>query len=99
MASTCPWWACPFRPSAPTWVGWRWTFLMPGPVALIVLLFGLKLIPTSPRDDAAGGYDVPGAVTVTAGMLALVFAVVGAESAGWVSVRTIGLFVLSAALL
>jgi EmrB/QacA subfamily drug resistance transporter len=82
-----------------TEVGWRWTFLMPGPVALIVLLFGLKLIPNSPRDDAAGGYDVPGAVTVTAGMLALVFAVVGAESAGWVSIRTIGLFVLSAALL
>jgi EmrB/QacA subfamily drug resistance transporter len=82
-----------------TEVGWRWTFLMPGPVALIVLLFALRLIPSSPRDDAAGGYDVPGAVTVTAGMLTLVFAVVGAEGAGWASVRTIGLFVLSAALL
>src|SRR3954453_15062219 len=81
-----------------TEVGWRWTFLMPGPVALIVLLFGLKLIPNSPRDDAAGGDDVPGAVTVTAGMLALVFAVVGAASAGGVSVRTIGLLLLSAAL-
>ncbi|MDX6279987.1 MAG: hypothetical protein QOH03_1058, partial [Kribbellaceae bacterium] len=62
-----------------TEVGWRWTFLMPGPVALIVLLFALKLIPNSARDDSAGGYDVPGAVTVTAGMLSLVFAVVGAE--------------------
>jgi EmrB/QacA subfamily drug resistance transporter len=82
-----------------TEVGWRWTFLMPGPVALIVLLFALRLIPSSPRDDAAGGYDVPGAVTVTTGMLTLVFAVVGAEGAGWTSVRTIGLFVLSAALL
>ena len=44
-----------------TEVGWRWTFLMPGPVALIVLLFALKLIPNSPRDNTAGGYDVPGA--------------------------------------
>jgi EmrB/QacA subfamily drug resistance transporter len=82
-----------------TEVGWRWTFLMPGPVALIVLAFALKLIPNSPRDDSAGGYDIPGAVTVTAGMLTLVFAVVGAEGAGWASVRTIGLFVLAAALL
>jgi EmrB/QacA subfamily drug resistance transporter len=82
-----------------TEVGWRWTFLMPGPVALIVLLFAIKLIPSSPRDDTAGGYDVPGAVTVTAGMLTLVYAVVGAEQAGWASVQTIGLFVAAAALL
>lgn len=82
-----------------TEVGWRWTFLMPGPVALIVLLFGLKLIPNSPRDDAAGGYDVPGAVTVTGGMLSLVYAVVGAEHAGWVSVQTFGLFALAIVLL
>ncbi|NIK57049.1 MFS transporter [Kribbella shirazensis] len=82
-----------------TEVGWRWTFLAPGPVALIVLLFAIKLIPNSPRDDAAGGYDVPGAITVTGGMLSLVYAVVGAEHAGWVSVQTIGLFALAAVLL
>ncbi|MFK4087140.1 MFS transporter [Kribbella sp. NPDC020789] len=82
-----------------TEVGWRWTFLMPGPVALIVLLFALKLIPNSPREEVTGGYDVPGAVTVTAGMLSLVYAVVGAEHAGWVSVQTIGMFVLAAVLL
>jgi len=82
-----------------TEVGWRWTFLMPGPVALIVLLFAVKLIPNSPRDKTAGGYDVPGAVTVTGGMLTLVYAVVGAEHAGWGSVQTIGLFVAAAALL
>ncbi len=82
-----------------TEVGWRWTFLMPGPVALIVLLFAIKLIPNSPRDKAAGGYDIPGAITVTAGMLSLVYAVVGAEHAGWVSVQTIGMFVLAAVLL
>jgi EmrB/QacA subfamily drug resistance transporter len=82
-----------------TEVGWRWTFLMPGPVALIVLLFAIKLIPNSPRDEVAGGYDVPGAVTVTGGMLSLVYAVVGAESAGWVSFQTIGMFALAAVLL
>ncbi|MFI7063920.1 MFS transporter [Kribbella sp. NPDC050124] len=82
-----------------TEVGWRWTFLMPGPIALIVLLFAIKLIPNSPRDNAAGGYDIPGAITVTAGMLSLVYAVVGAEHAGWVSVQTIGMFALAVVLL
>ncbi|MFC9690233.1 MFS transporter [Kribbella sp. NPDC056951] len=82
-----------------TEIGWRWTFLMPGPVALIVLLFAIKLIPNSPREEVSGGYDVPGAVTVTAGMLSLVYAVVGAEHAGWVSFQTIGMFVLAAVLL
>ncbi|MFG1620460.1 MFS transporter [Kribbella sp. NPDC049227] len=82
-----------------TEVGWRWTFLMPGPVALIVLLFAIKLIPNSPRDNASGGYDVPGAITVTGGMLSLVYAVVGAEHAGWVSVQTFGMFALAIVLL
>ncbi|GAB3948403.1 hypothetical protein GCM10029976_079490 [Kribbella albertanoniae] len=82
-----------------TEIGWRWTFLMPGPVALIVLLFAIKLIPNSPREEVSGGYDIPGAVTVTGGMLSLVYAVVGAEHAGWVSFQTIGMFVLAAVLL
>jgi predicted MFS family arabinose efflux permease len=64
-----------------------------------VLLFAIKLIPDSPRDKAAGGYDIPGAITVTAGMLSLVYAVVGAEHAGWVSVQTIGMFALAVVLL
>lgn len=82
-----------------TEVGWRWSFLLPGPVALIILLVAIRLIPDSERDQAAGGYDVPGAVSITAGMLVLVYAVVGAPSAGWASVRTIGLFAVAAALL
>jgi Na+/melibiose symporter-like transporter len=64
-----------------------------------VLLFAIKLIPSSPRDNAAGGYDVPGAITVTGGMLSLVYAVVGAEQAGWVSVQTFGMFALAIVLL
>jgi len=79
--------------------GWRWTFLLPGPVALLILLFAIRTIPNSPRDDAAGGYDFPGAISVTAAMLALVYAVVGAPQAGWVSAQTVGLFALAAVLL
>ena len=82
-----------------TEVGWRWTFLLPGPVALLILLAAYRTIPNSPREDAAGGYDFPGAVTITAAMLILVYGVVNAPHVGWGSVRTIAMFVLAAALL
>jgi EmrB/QacA subfamily drug resistance transporter len=82
-----------------TEVGWRWTFLLPGPVALLILLFAIRTIPNSPRDDVAGGYDFPGAISVTAAMLLLVYGVVNAPHAGWASVQTVVLFAAAAALL
>jgi predicted MFS family arabinose efflux permease len=83
-----------------TEAGWRWTMLLPAPVALIALIAGLKLIPKTPRESTEGrGYDLPGAVTGTASMLLLVFTVVSASSAGWASARTLGSFAGVAALL
>ena len=83
-----------------TEAGWRWTMLLPAPVAVVALIAGLKLIPKSPREKTAGrGYDLPGAVTGTAAMLLLVFTVVSASSAGWASARTLGSFAAVAALL
>jgi Na+/melibiose symporter-like transporter len=52
------------------------------------------------RSDAAHRtFDIPGAVTVTAGLSILVYALVDAESAGWGSTQTIGLLAASAVLL
>jgi MFS family permease len=82
-----------------TEVGWRWTFLLPGPVALLILLAAYRTIPNSPRDETAGGYDLPGAVTVTAAMLVLVYGVVNAPHVGWGSARTIVLFAVAAVLM
>ena len=83
-----------------TEAGWRWTMLLPAPVALIALIAGLKLIPKSPRERTeGGGYDLPGAITGTAAMLLLVFTVVSASDAGWASARTLGSFAGVAALL
>lgn len=82
-----------------TEVGWRWTFLLPGPVALLILLAAYRTIPNSPRDETAGGYDLPGAVTVTAAMLILVYGVVNAPHVGWGSARTILLFAVAAVLM
>ncbi|MEW9526980.1 MFS transporter [Microbispora sp. NPDC049125] len=59
-----------------TEIGWRWTFLMPVPVAIIALIAGARLLDRGERGE--GGHDILGAVMITAAMLLLVFAVVEA---------------------
>jgi MFS family permease len=78
-------------------VGWRWTFLLPVPIALIALAAAITLVPKD-KPAEEGGHDLLGAVTSTAAMLLLVYTVVSAHDAGWGSLRTIGSFVGVAAL-
>lgn len=82
-----------------TSAGWRWTFLSPVPVALIALVFAIRLIPRpKAAERGSGGYDVAGAITGTGALLLLVFTVTEAQSAGWASLRTIGSLVVVAVL-
>ena len=83
-----------------TEVSWRLAFLLPAPVALVALLAGLKLVPQSPRAARVGrSFDLAGAVTLTAGMLLLVYTLVQAPSVGWSSWRTLGSLLSVAAIL
>src|SRR5918998_2634101 len=76
-----------------TTAGWRWTFLMPVPIALVLLVLAARVLPDDkPAARRQGRFDVAGAVTVTGAMLALVFAVSGAPDAGWTSAQTLGAF-------
>ena len=82
-----------------TEIGWRWTLLVPAPAALLVLVGGVLLIPKGAQASRAGRkFDLPGATTITAAMLLLVYTVVEAQQAGWASARTIGSFAGVAAL-
>lgn len=83
-----------------TLLGWRWTFLVPAPIALALLFAGARLIR---RDRVEPGarrhFDLGGAVSVTAAMLILVRTVVRAPDAGWATAQTLGGFALAALLL
>jgi EmrB/QacA subfamily drug resistance transporter len=81
-----------------TSLGWRWTFLIPVPLALIALVAGLALIPRD-RPAADGGHDLLGAATLTGGMLLAVYTVVSAPARGWLDPITLGSAVVAAALL
>src|SRR5215831_9023843 len=82
-----------------TQVSWRWTLLVSAPAATVVLAAAIWLIPRGERAVRGGRkFDVPGALTVTAAMLLLVYTVVSAQQAGWGSARTIGSFAAVAVL-
>jgi EmrB/QacA subfamily drug resistance transporter len=51
---------------------WRWVFLVNVPVGIIVLIASFRVLPAS-KATARGRIDVAGAVTVTAGLIALVY--------------------------
>jgi EmrB/QacA subfamily drug resistance transporter len=83
-----------------TELGWRWTFFLPVPVALVALIAGTRLIPVGPKPlRTRRAFDLAGAVSLTAGMLLLVYTLVEAPTKGWASARTLGSFVFVAAIL
>src|SRR4051794_40589085 len=78
---------------------WPWVFFVNVPVGIVAFVLSLRLIPESRDAHAHQSYDVAGAVTVTGGLMTLVYAIVGAQSSGWGSPKTIGLFALAGVLL
>jgi len=77
---------------------WRWTLLINVPIATLAAFAALRVVSES-RSPANHGYDLPGAVTVTGGLLALVYAFTKAGSDGWGSSVTLTLFAMAGALL
>src|SRR4051812_8775026 len=80
------------------WAGWEWVLFVNVPIGIAAALVAPRLLPES-RNEGARHFDVAGAVSVTAGLSLLVYALVDAPSAGWGSTRTIGLIALSLALI
>jgi len=74
--------------------GWRWIFLVNIPVGVIVIVAALRVLPADkPRRGVrgAGGFDLGGAVSVTAGASLLAYAVAQTSSHAWGSAETIAL--------
>jgi EmrB/QacA subfamily drug resistance transporter len=80
-------------------LGWEWVLWVNVPVSLIAFALTPRLIAESRATNEARAFDVAGAVSVTAALSILVYAVVDAESSGWGSSKTVGLLALSAILL
>ncbi len=80
-------------------LGWEWVLWVNVPVALIVAALSPRLIAESRSESATRHFDAAGAVTVTAGLSVLVYAIVDATDAGWGSLQTLGLIGVAALLI
>jgi EmrB/QacA subfamily drug resistance transporter len=80
------------------YASWRWCLLVNVPIALVVAAAALPVVRESKAEGRAR-YDLPGAVTVTVGLLALVYGFTRAAEQGWGAGITIGLLSAAAALL
>ncbi len=80
------------------YLSWPWIFFVNVPIGLIGGLAALRYVPES-RDTHHETYDIPGAVTVTAGLISLVYGIVSTEQNGWGSAQTLGFLALAVVLL
>jgi EmrB/QacA subfamily drug resistance transporter len=69
-------------------LSWRWVLLVNVPVGLAVLAMAARLL-TDRVVEHRPRLDVPGAVTATAGLGALVFGITQTEAHGWASAQTL----------
>ena len=81
------------------WLGWEAVLYVNVPIGLVAAFLAPRLLPEGREAAGTRSFDVAGAVTVTAGLTMLVYALVDSGDAGWGSAQTLGLAAGALALL
>ncbi len=80
-------------------ISWEWIFFINVPIGLAVVFAAYRWVPESHADLGHRRFDVGGAITVTAGLILLVFGIVESVDKDIVSVRVLGSIVAALVLL
>jgi EmrB/QacA subfamily drug resistance transporter len=70
-------------------LSWRWVLFVNVPIGIAAATMAPRLLEESHAEDGTEGFDIPGAVTVTAGLALGVYAVVDAVNVGWGATGTL----------
>jgi EmrB/QacA subfamily drug resistance transporter len=70
-------------------LSWRWILFVNVPIGILALLAARRYLPESKVDTEHRHLDVAGALTVTGGLVALVFAIVRTQTYKWTSAETL----------
>jgi EmrB/QacA subfamily drug resistance transporter len=81
------------------YAGWEWVLWVNVPIGVIAAILAPRLLVESRRESDLRHFDAVGAVTVTAGLSLLVFALVDTINEGWGSTQTLTLLAVSTVLL
>jgi EmrB/QacA subfamily drug resistance transporter len=80
-------------------LSWEWIFFVNVPIGVAIVFAAMRLVPNSRVEGGARHFDLAGAVSVTAGLIILVYAIVKAQDWGWGSASTLGLAAAAVAVL
>jgi len=67
---------------------WRMIFYVNLPVAVLLLVASLRVVPADTQKARWRGLDLPGAALATTSIAAIVYGITQADSAGWTSIQT-----------
>ncbi|MBN8867160.1 MAG: MFS transporter, partial [Solirubrobacterales bacterium] len=72
------------------WAGWEWVLFVNVPIAAFVVWQApQRLLESRQEDESERTLDIPGAISITAGLALLVYGLVDATNAGWTSTATL----------
>jgi EmrB/QacA subfamily drug resistance transporter len=77
-------------------ISWNWIFFINVPIGVLAVAAAILVVPESKDMSREQRLDLPGLLTSGIGLLALVYALIEANSYGWTSARIVGLFVVAA---
>jgi EmrB/QacA subfamily drug resistance transporter len=80
-------------------LGWEWVLWVNVPIGIAAAAIAPSLVAESRSEAATRSFDLAGAISVTAGLSVLVYALVDATDAGWGSTQTIGLLAVAVVLI
>jgi EmrB/QacA subfamily drug resistance transporter len=80
-------------------LSWGWIFFINVPVGVAVLALAAKFVGESRAEVAHRHFDLPGAASITTGVMVLVYAMTRAVQHGWETTETIGLLAASVVLI
>jgi EmrB/QacA subfamily drug resistance transporter len=81
------------------YLGWEWVLWVNVPIGVVAAILAPRLLDESRKEAETLSFDALGAITVTAGLSLLVYALVDTVSSGWGSSKTLLLLAGSFALL
>lgn len=71
-------------------LGWQWVLFINLPVGLVAAALTPRIVPADVIAERRGSSDLAGALSVTAGLLLLVYGLVKTTDYGWASAQTVG---------
>ncbi len=77
------------------YAGWEWVLWVNVPIGIVVAILAPRMLDESRREADMRHFDALGAITVTAGLSLLVFALVDTINKGWGSTQTLTLLAIS----